>query len=128
SVPLGTSRSLLDARDRVRACKPTHVGRHSMALRTRLAVSKLAGSMFDFSTKAHRKEAWLFLDTVWQGLEYLSEQVERAEKERAKSLGLNFGYCDFGSHPDDAMICNYFIWYSNALCNFIGVFKKAFRK
>ncbi len=99
-----------------------------MALRARLVVSKLAGSMFDFSTKAHRKEAWLFLDTVWQGLEYLNEQVERAEKERAKSLGLNFAYCDFGNHPDDAMICNYFIWYANALCNFIGVFKKAFRK
>jgi hypothetical protein len=39
--------------------------------------------MFDFSTKARRKEAWLFLDTVWQGLEYLYQQVERAEKERA---------------------------------------------
>ena len=86
---------------------------------------------FDF-TKAHRNEAWLFLDTVWQGLEYLCKQVERAEKERAKSLGLseeaakNFGYCDFGSHPGDAMLSNYFLWYANTFCNFISVFKKAF--
>jgi hypothetical protein len=88
--------------------------------------------MFDFSIKAHRKEAWLFLDTMWQGLEYLCEQVQRAEKERAKSLGLteeapnNFGYCDFGSQSGDAMLCNHFLSYANTFCNFIGVFKKAF--
>jgi hypothetical protein len=86
---------------------------------------------FDF-TKADRKEAWLFLETVWHGLEYLCEQVEREEKERAKSLGLseeatkNFGYTDFGSQPGDAMVCNYFLWYASALYNFIGVFHKAF--
>jgi hypothetical protein len=89
--------------------------------------------MFDFSTRARRKEAWLFLDTVWQGLEYLYLQVERAEKERAQSLGStdetakNFSYCDVGSSPGDSMVCNYFVWYANALSNFIGVFKKAFR-
>ena len=88
--------------------------------------------MFDFSTNAKQKEAWLFLETVWEGLEYLCEQVERAEKERAKSLGLseetakNFAYCDFGSHPDDAAVCNYFIWYANALYNFLLVFQEAF--
>ena len=86
---------------------------------------------FDF-TKAHRKEAWLFLDTVWQGLEYLCKQIERAEKERVKSLGLseedakNFAYCDFGNHPEDAMVCNYFVWYANALYNFILVYQEAF--
>ena len=69
-------------------------------------------TQFDF-TKAHRDEGWVFLDTVWHGLEYLCEQVERAEKERAKFLGLseeaakNFAYCDFGNHPGDAMLCNY---------------------
>jgi hypothetical protein len=89
--------------------------------------------MFDFLTKARWKEAWLFLDSVWQGLEYLYQQVERAERERAQSLGLtdetakNFSYCDFGSHPGDWMVCNYFVWYANALSNFIGVFRKAFR-
>jgi hypothetical protein len=89
--------------------------------------------MFDFSTNAKQKEAWLFLETLWEGLEYLSEQVERAEKERAQSLGLthetakNFGYVDFGSSPGDSMVCNYFVWYANALSNFIRVFKKAFR-
>jgi hypothetical protein len=88
--------------------------------------------MFDFSIKAHRKEAWLFLDMVWQGLEYLCQQVKRAEMESAQSLGLtvedakNFSYCDFGSQPGDSMVCNYFLWYANALYNFIGVFKKAF--
>ena len=80
---------------------------------------------FDFSTKAHRKEAWFFLDTLWQGLEYLCEQVERVETERAKP-DKNFAYVDFGSSPSDAMLCNYFLWYANALYNFIGVFKKAF--
>ena len=29
--------------------------------------------------KAHRKEAWLFLETVWKGLEYLCQQVEKEE-------------------------------------------------
>ena len=82
--------------------------------------------MFDFSTKADRKEAAVFLDIVWEGLEYLCEQVERVEKERAKSLGLNFAGTDFGSSPGDGMVCNYFLWYANALYNFIGVFKKAF--
>jgi hypothetical protein len=69
---------------------------------------------------------------MWQGLEYLCQQVERAEKERAQSLSLtdetakNFGYCDFGSSPGDSMVCNYFVWYADTLSNFIGVFKKAF--
>ena len=63
---------------------------------------------------------------MWEGLEYLCEQVERVEKERAKSLGLNFAGTDFGSSPGDGMVCNYFLWYSNALYNFIGVFKEAF--
>jgi hypothetical protein len=80
---------------------------------------------FDFSTKAHRKEAWFFLDTLWQGLDYLCEQVGRVETERAKP-DKNFAYVDFGSSPSDAMLCNYFLWYANALYNFIGVFKKAF--
>jgi hypothetical protein len=90
--------------------------------------------MFDFSTNAKQKEAWLFLETLWQGLEYLCQQVARAETERTQSLGLtdetakNFGYCDFGSSPGDALVCNYFVWYANALCNFIGVFKKAFSR
>jgi hypothetical protein len=93
-----------------------------------------AASMFDFSTEARRKEAWLFLETVWQGLEYLCRQVERAERERVESLGFtegaakNLSYCDFGSQPGDAMICNYFIWYASALYNFIGVFEKAFSR
>jgi hypothetical protein len=88
--------------------------------------------MFDFSTNAKQKEAWLFLETVWEGLDYLYQQVERAERERAQSLGLtdetakNFSYCDVGSSPGDSMVCNYFVWYANALSNFIGVFKKAF--
>jgi len=38
----------------------------------------------------------------------------------------NFAYVDFGNSPGDAMVCNYFLWYTNALYNFIGVFKKAF--
>lgn len=78
---------------------------------------------FDF-TKAHRKEAWLFLDTVWQGLEYICQQVERVERERAKP-DKNCAYVDFGSSPGDAMLCNYFLWYANALHNFVSVFKKA---
>jgi hypothetical protein len=81
--------------------------------------------MFDFSTNAKQKEAWLFLETVWEGLEYLCQQVERVEMERAKP-NKNFAYCDFGDQPGDAMACNYFLWYANALYNFIGVFKKAF--
>jgi hypothetical protein len=83
--------------------------------------------MFDFSTKAHRKEACDFLDTMWKGLEYLCQQVERLEKEHTEETGKNFGYVDFGSHRDDWLVCNYFLWYANALYNFIGVFKKAFR-
>ena len=82
--------------------------------------------MFDFSTKADRKEAALFLDTVWQGLEYLCQQVEQEKRKRVAKHGKNFAYTDFGSQPGDAMICNYFLWYANALSNFIGVFKKAF--
>ena len=81
--------------------------------------------MFDF-TKAHRKEAWLFLDTVWKGLEYLCQQVQREERERVAKSGKNFAYTDFGSQPGDAMVCNYFLWYASALYNFIGVFQKAF--
>jgi hypothetical protein len=81
--------------------------------------------MFDFSTKAHRKEAWLFLETVWKGLEYLCQQVQREERERAKT-GKNFAYTDFGNQPGDAMVCNYFLWYASALYNFIAVFQKAF--
>jgi hypothetical protein len=79
---------------------------------------------FDF-TKADRKEAGDFLGTVWKGLEYLCEQVERVERERAKS-GKNFAYVDFGSSPGDAMVCNYFLWYASALYNFVRVFEKAF--
>jgi hypothetical protein len=90
------------------------------------AAVQSATSMFDFSTKADRKEAAVFLDIVWEGLEYLCEQVERVERERAKSLGLNFAGTDFGSSPGDVMVCNYFLWYANALYNFIGVFQKAF--
>jgi hypothetical protein len=69
--------------------------------------------------------------TTWN-LEHLCQQVERAERNRAKSLGLtdetakSFGCVDFGSHPDDWLICNCFVWYANALSNFIGVFMKAF--
>jgi hypothetical protein len=88
-------------------------------------VVQSATSLFDFSTKADRKEAGDFLDTVWQGLEHLGQQVERVERERAKP-DKNFAYVDFGSSPGDAMVCNYFLWYASALCNFIGVFKKAF--
>ena len=73
---------------------------------------------FDF-TKAHRKEAWLFLDTVWQGLEYLCAQVERVERERAKPNN-NFAYVDFGSSPGDAMVCNYFLWYAREGDNVVG--------
>ena len=79
---------------------------------------------FDF-TNAYRQEAWLFLDTVWHGLEYLCEEVDQEERERAKS-GKNFAYTDFGNQPGDAMLCNYFIWYANTFCNFIRVFNKAF--
>jgi len=81
--------------------------------------------MFDFSSNAKQKEAWLFLDTLWQGLEYLCQQVERVERERAKP-DKNFAYVDFSSSPGDAMLCNYFLWYANALYIFIGVFKKTF--
>lgn len=94
-------------------------------LRLRGRSKKLIASMFDFSTKADRKEAGDFLDTVWQGLEYLCEQVERVERERAKP-DKNFAYVDFGSSPGDAMVCNYFLWYASALYNFVGVFEKAF--
>jgi hypothetical protein len=80
---------------------------------------------FDFSTRACRKEAGDFLNTVWEGLEYLCEQVERVERERAKP-DKNFAYVDFGSSPGDAMVCNYFLWYASALYNFVGVFDKAF--
>src|SRR6266481_7916132 len=113
-----------------------------MALRARLAVNAFrklfstlglfkppvvqpAASMFDFSTKADRKEAADFLETVWQGLEYLCEHVERVERERAKS-GKNFVGVDFGNQPGDAIVCNYFLWYATAFRNFIGVFQKAF--
>ena len=81
--------------------------------------------MFDFATKAHQKEAGDFLDTVLKGLEYLCQQVQREEMERAKSCK-NFAYTDFGNQPGDAMVCNYFLWYASALYNFIGVFQKAF--
>lgn len=80
---------------------------------------------FDF-TQAHRKEAWLFLETVWQGLEYLCEHVEKEETKRVAESGKNFAYEDFGDQPGDAMLCNYFLWYTTALYNFIGVFNKAF--
>jgi hypothetical protein len=79
---------------------------------------------FDFSTKARRKEAWLFVDTVWEGLDYIDQQVRRIEVERG--LTDNFSYCTFGSEEGDAIVCNYFLWYANALHNFIRVFKKAF--
>jgi hypothetical protein len=88
--------------------------------------------MFDFSTNAKQKDAWLFLGTLWEGLEYLSQQVEQLETTRAESLGQtpvaakNVWICDFGSSPGDSMICNYFVWYANALHNFILVFQEAF--
>jgi hypothetical protein len=94
-------------------------------LRLRGRSKKLTASMFDFSSNAKQKEAWLFLDTLWQGLEYLCQQVERVERERAKP-DKNFTYVDLSSSPGDAMLCNYFLWYANVLYNFIGVFKKAF--
>src|SRR4029077_18258510 len=74
---------------------------------------------------ADRKEAGDFLDTVWQGLEYLCQEVQRVERERAKP-DKNFAYVDFGSSPGDAMLCNHFLWYANALYNFILVFQVAF--
>jgi hypothetical protein len=93
---------------------------------TRFAeVNDSAMTEFDFN-KPDRNEAWLFLEMVWQGLEYLCQQVERVEKERVAKHGKNFGYIDFGNQPGDAMVCNYFLWYATALRNFIGVFKKAF--
>src|SRR4030095_14513297 len=79
--------------------------------------------MFDFSTKADRKEAAVFLGIVWEGLEYLCEQVEQEETERVAKTGKNFGYTDFGSQPGDALVCNYFLWYASALYNFIGIFQ-----
>src|SRR5262245_49108212 len=82
--------------------------------------------MFDFATNAKHKEAWLFLETLWKGLDYLCQQVERLERERAEETGKNFGYVDFGNHPDDWLVCNCFVWYANALYNFICVFTKAF--
>jgi hypothetical protein len=103
-----------------------------MLLRLRGRSDKLTASMFDFSTNAKHKEAGLFLETLWKGLDYLCQQVDRAERERSKSFGWteetakNFAYCDFGNHPDDWLVCNYFVWYANALSNFIGVFTKAF--
>jgi hypothetical protein len=65
------------------------------------------------------------LDTVWEGLEYLCEQVERVEMERVKP-DKNFAYVDFGSSPGDAMVCDYFLWYASAFYNFLRVFEKAF--
>ena len=65
-----------------------------------------------------------FSGHLWQGLEHLYQQVRGKEVERG--LTENFSYCTFGSEEGDAMICNYFLWYANALHNFIGVFKKAF--
>jgi hypothetical protein len=82
--------------------------------------------MFDFTSKADRKEAAIFLETVWQGLEYLFQQVEQEETERVAKTGKNFAYTDFGNQPGDALVCNYFFWYATALYNFIGVFQKAF--
>ena len=64
---------------------------------------------FDFSTKAYRKEAWLFLETVWKGLDYLCQQVGKEETERAAKSGKNFAYIDFGDQPGDAMVCNCFL-------------------
>jgi hypothetical protein len=80
--------------------------------------------MFASSSTAQPSEACVFLDILWQGLEHLYQQVRRTEVERG--LTENFSYCTFGSEEGDAMICNYFLWYANALHNFIGVFKKAF--
>src|SRR2546423_14456319 len=94
-------------------------------IRLRGRSNKVAASMFDFFTKADRKEAWLFLEILWEGLEYLCQQVERVEGERAKS-GKNFACTDFGNQRGDGMLCNYFLWYASALYNFIGVFNKAF--
>jgi hypothetical protein len=88
--------------------------------------------MFASLSKAQGNEATLFLDTVWLGLEHLYQQVQRAEEERVQCLGLideaakNFSYCTFGSEDGDSMVCNYFLWYANALYSFIRVFKKAF--
>lgn len=88
--------------------------------------------MFASSTKAQERDAWLLLDILWEGLEHLCQQVERAEMERAQSLGLskeaaqNFSYCDFGSEPGDSMVCNYFVWYANVLYNFLLIFEEAF--
>jgi hypothetical protein len=89
-------------------------------------------TVFTSSSKAQGNEATLFLDIVWSGLEHLYQEIKRVERERARRLGLteeraqNFSYCTFGSEEGDSMICNYFLWYANALFNFIGVFKKAF--
>jgi hypothetical protein len=85
-----------------------------------------AAPMCDFSTKAHRKEAWLFLETVWKGLEYLCKQVQREEKKRVAKFGKNSAVIDFGDQPGDPMVCNYFFWYASALYNFILVFQEAF--
>jgi hypothetical protein len=94
-------------------------------------VSKLAGSMFDLSAKAQRAEAGDFLETIWQGLEYLCQQVERIERKRLEFLGsIEEAARDLASveldYEPDAMLCNYFLWYASALYNFIGVFNKAF--
>ncbi len=77
-------------------------------------------------TKGHRKEAWLFLETVWKGLDYLCQQVEQEERQRVVKTGKNSACTDFGDQPGDALVCNYFLWYANALYDFIGVFQKAF--
>lgn len=90
------------------------------------SVKRPATSMLDFSMTATHKEATHFLDTVWQGLEYLCEQVEQEERKRAAKFGKNFAGSDFGNQPGDALVCNYFLWYASALYNFIGVFNKAF--
>jgi hypothetical protein len=89
-------------------------------------VRPAATCMFDFASTATHPEAAHFLGIFWKGLDYLCQQVERVEQERAKSTGKNFAGVDFGSQPDDWLVCNYFVWYANALSNFIGVFAKAF--
>lgn len=88
--------------------------------------------MFTSSLKAPRNDAKLFLDTVWDGLEYIYREVQGAEADYRQRHNLteenakNMYHCGFGGEQEDSLVCNFFLWYANTLYNFVGVFSQAF--
>jgi hypothetical protein len=74
-----------------------------------------------------------FLESLWWGLEYLARENRKIEDHVRGSLQNNLAgdvaavaFSQFGSEPDDTVVLNYFVWYSNSLITFLKLFKKAY--